>query len=78
MTLVEVQTFGTGTRYVLEILYQCGKRVKTKSQEQTLRFSEVTEEKLVERAFLPPPPILNMVKDKRLYHVSLFLLVATE
>ena len=56
MTLAEVQIFGTGIRYGLEILHQCGNRVKTKSQGQTLTFSEVTEEKLVERAFLPPPP----------------------
>ena len=32
MVLVEVQKFGTGTRYSLEILHQCGKRVNTKSQ----------------------------------------------
>lgn len=68
MTLVEVQIFGTGIRYGLEILLQCGKRVKTKSQGQTLTFSEVTEEKLVERVFFPPPP----------YHVSPFLLLTTE
>ena len=30
--LVQVQWFGTGTRYKLEIWHQCGKRVKTKSQ----------------------------------------------
>ena len=31
--LVQVQQFGTRTRYGLEILHQCGKRVKTKNQE---------------------------------------------
>ena len=30
--LVQVQLFGTDTKYELEILHQCGKRVKTKSQ----------------------------------------------
>ena len=30
--MVEVQSFGTGTRYGLEILHQCGKRIKTKIQ----------------------------------------------
>ena len=32
MVLVQVQYFGTGTRYDLEILYKYGKRLKTKSQ----------------------------------------------
>ena len=32
MLLVEVQKFGTGTRYGLEMLQQCDKKVKTKSQ----------------------------------------------
>ena len=32
VVLVQVQYFGTGTRYGLEILHQYGKRVKTKSQ----------------------------------------------
>ena len=27
------EKFGTGTRYGLEILHQCGKKIKTKSQE---------------------------------------------
>ena len=30
--LVQVQYFGTGTRYGLEVLHLCGKRVKTESQ----------------------------------------------
>ena len=33
MVPVKVQQFEAGTRYGLEILHQCGKRVKTKSQE---------------------------------------------
>ena len=32
MVLIQVQQFGTGTRYDLEIFHQCDKRVKTKSQ----------------------------------------------
>ena len=32
MLLVQVQYFGTGTRYDLEILNQCGKMVKTETQ----------------------------------------------
>ena len=32
VVLVQVQQFGTGTRYNLEILHQCGKKVKTKNQ----------------------------------------------
>ena len=32
VVFVQVQYFGTGTRSELEILHQCGKRVKTKSQ----------------------------------------------
>ena len=32
MLLIQVQLFGTGTRYGLETLRQYGKRVKTKSQ----------------------------------------------
>ena len=31
MVLVQVQKFGTATRYEVEILYHCGKNVKTKS-----------------------------------------------
>ena len=30
--MVQVKSFGTGTRYRLEILHKCGKRVETKSQ----------------------------------------------
>ena len=32
MLLVQVQEFGTDTRYHLDFLHQCGERVKTKSQ----------------------------------------------
>ena len=32
LPLIQVQEFGSGIRYGFEILYQCGKRVKTKSQ----------------------------------------------
>ena len=30
--MVQVQKLGTGTRYGLNISYQCGKRIKTKIQ----------------------------------------------
>ena len=33
MLLVQVHQFGTGIRKDLEILHQCSKRVKTKSQD---------------------------------------------
>ena len=32
VVLVQIQQFGTGTRYELDIFRQCGKKVKTKSQ----------------------------------------------
>ena len=32
MLLIEVQEFGTGNRYGLEVSHRCRKRVKTKSQ----------------------------------------------
>ena len=41
MVLVQVQRFPTDTKYGLEILHQCGKRVKIKSG-----FEEVTGEEL--------------------------------
>ena len=44
--------------YKLEILHQCVERVKTKSQKVLgliSTFAEVTGEKLVWGAFLPPP-----------------------
>ena len=61
----------TGTRYGLEVLHQDGKKVKTKSQNVSganlSTFAEITEEKLVGGAFLPPPPlILNRVKEPSL------------
>ena len=58
MVLVQVQLFGTGTRYDLEILRQCRKRVETKSQKllgPIPTFVEVSGEKLVGVAFLAPP-----------------------
>ena len=42
---VQVQLFWTGTRYGLEILHQCGKRVKTNKQNVLVlipRFAEVS------------------------------------
>ena len=30
--MVQAQELGTGTKYKLEVLHQCGKKVKTKSQ----------------------------------------------
>ena len=60
----------TGTRYKLEILHQCGKRVKAKSQKVLGANPYVrkgTGEKQVKRTFLEPLPptpplILNTVK----------------
>ena len=34
--MVEIQKFETGTRYGLEILHQCGRKLKTKSQKKFL------------------------------------------
>ena len=64
VVLVEIQSFGIGARYKLEILHQFVKRVKTKSQKVLvliLTFAEVTGEKLVGGPFCPSP-ILNRVK----------------
>ena len=50
MILVQVQEFVTSSMYTLEILQQCVKRVKTKSQKVLVvnpLFLEVTREKLV-------------------------------
>ena len=65
MYLVQVQQFGTVTRYGLQILDQFGKRVKSKS----LIFwggnsyvPEVTEEKLV-GGCLFALPILNRINE---------------
>ena len=56
--MVEFQQFGTGTGCGLEILHQCGKRIKVKSQNvlavNILTFVEVTQDKLVGTAFLKP------------------------
>ena len=41
MVLVQVQEFGAGTRYKLEILHQSVKKVKTKSQKVWLANSYV-------------------------------------
>ena len=39
--LVQIQWFGTGARYDLEILHQCGKKVKTKIERVTKAISYV-------------------------------------
>ena len=68
MVLVQVQKLGTDTRYEREILCQCGKRVKTKSQKVFGANSYVCRSywgkgKLVGGPVCPPPPpILNRVK----------------
>ena len=41
-----------GTRYIIEILHQCGRRVKPKIQK--VLFVEVTREKLLKGFFCPP------------------------
>ena len=50
MILVQVKEFGTGTSYGLEILQQCDKRVKTKSQNfggLTCTLGDIKGEKLI-------------------------------
>ena len=77
--MVQVQYFGTGTRYKLEILHQSVKSVKTKSQKASGANSYVCRiyrGKTGWGAFLalplPPPPILNRVKENhRLIAVDL-------
>ena len=62
--MVQVQLFGTGTRYKLETLHQCGKRVKTKIQivlESNSYVCGSYRGKLVGGTFLPP--ILNRVNS---------------
>ena len=54
-----ITSFWTGTRYGLENLHQCGKRVKTKSQ-KVLGFNSYVcrsyREKTGRGLFAPPPP----------------------
>ena len=77
--MVQVQYFGTGTRYKLEILHQSVKSVKIKSQKVSGANSYVCRiyrGKTGWGAFLalppPPPPILNRVKENhRLIAVDL-------
>ena len=74
--MVQVQYFGTGTRYKLEILHQSVKSVKIKSQKVSGANSNVCRiyrGKTGWGAFLPlPPPILNRVKENhRLIAVDL-------
>ena len=74
--MVQVQYFGIGTRYKLEILHQSVKSVKTKSQKVSGANSYVCR---IYRGktgwgglFTPPPPILNRVKENhRLIAVDL-------
>ena len=64
VVLVQVQQFGTDTRYKLEILHQCRKRVKTKSQNVFGANSYVCRSyrgKIAREAFLLSP-ILNRFK----------------
>ena len=58
-----LQYFRTGTRYKLDILHQCGKRVKTKSQKVFVDNSYVCKSyrKRTRRGGLLPPN-LNRVK----------------
>ena len=53
MLLAQVQQFGIGTRYGLEILHQSGKRIKTKSQEVFGANSYVAGVKLMNGSFAP-------------------------
>ena len=57
VVLVQVLWFKTGTRYGLETLQLCGKMIKTKGKNCWW--------KLAKNLFaLPPPPILNRVKNE--------------
>ena len=66
--MVQGQKFGTGTRYRLEILHQCGKRVKTKSQRKfwgtNSYFCRNYRGETDRGAFLPPFHNLNVVNTK--------------
>ena len=69
MLLVQIQWFGTGTKFSFDVLHQCGKRVKTKSQkvlEANLYVCRSYRGKTGKWAFLPtlhpPRSILNRVK----------------
>ena len=66
VVLVQVQQFGTGTMYELEILHQCGKRFKTKSQKVLGANSYVCRiyRGKTGRGDFLPCPILNRVKIK--------------
>ena len=58
--------YGTGTRYHLNILHQCGKKIKTQSQKilsLIFTFVEITEENLVGWPFCPPPPRLPFLRS---------------
>ena len=64
--MVQVQQLGTGTRYKVEILHHCGKRVRTKSQKVLGTNSYICRSyrgKTGRGPFYPPPPILNRVKN---------------
>ena len=65
--MVQGHLFGTGTSYSLKILRQCGKKVKTKSQNVLGVNSYVCRScmgKTSRGASCPPPPIQNRVKIK--------------
>ena len=64
MALVQVEWFGTGTRYDLENLHQCGKKVKTKSQKVFGANSYISRSyrRKSGRRDLFATPILNKVK----------------
>ena len=75
VVLVQVQQFGADTRYKLEVLHQCGKRVKTKSQKvlgSNLYGCRSYKEKTGRGGFLVPHPILNKVKSNSDYCKSCF------
>ena len=58
--MVQAQQLEIGTRYGLEILHQCGGRVKTKTQKISEANFYVCRETTGRRGL---PPILNRVKD---------------
>ena len=79
---VQVQEFGTGTRYKLEILRQCGTRVRTKSQKvlgsnsyvcRSYRGKTGTGDRFAPTHH-PRTPILNRIKGTYLEHCLRFFL----
>ena len=71
MVKFQAQQLGIGTRYGLEILLQCGKKVKTKSQKVLGANSNICrsyKEKTGRDAFLPQPSWIGLIWLKVYLH----------